>query len=106
MRYRDPKTGEAFEDIFDARDRFCEGKDCKPRFTEEDVEDAKAIKRFHRSAVVGRLENGRTYTSNRKMSLMDVWSGSDRITYLPKSLFPSLRPGQDVRLEDVLEGET
>lgn len=28
MKFRDPKTGEVFEDVFDARERFCAGKAC------------------------------------------------------------------------------
>lgn len=73
----------------------------KPRFTEDEVADAKAIARIYRSAVVGRLENGKPYTSNRVMSLMEAWSDNDRITYLPERLFPSLRPGQSVALADI-----
>ena len=78
----------------------------KPRFTEEEVADAKAIARIYRSAVVGRLENGKPYTSNRVMSLMEAWSDNDRITYLPERLFPSLRPGASISLEDLFNEAT
>ena len=73
----------------------------KPRWTEEEVADAKAVQRIFRATVVGRLENSRVYTANRAMSLNEVWSDNDRITYLPQRIFQSLLPGQSVSLADI-----
>lgn len=65
---------------------------CKPRFTEEEVADAKAILRILPHVdTVGRMENGLLYCYDREMEQVNICGG----------LFPTLRPGQAVRLEDI-----
>lgn len=65
----------------------------KPRFTEEEVEDAKNIMRFFQTA----------YSIERyKDSTLGVRSREQFLMNITNSLFPSLRPGQAVRVEDII----
>lgn len=64
----------------------------KPRFTEEEVGDAKAVVRvFGRDEVFQRQKDGRLTYGN---------------LYINKEFLPSLRPGQSVKLEDIIGEST
>lgn len=68
----------------------------KPRFTEEEVADAKVLSRALLADGFERDNDG------------DVFATSSVAcrTLLDGSMFPSLRPGQSVRLEDALEAHS
>ena len=73
----------------------------KPRFTEEEVAVLRALKSagvdtIERRTDVGALKAKSTTVHDGCGSHYEQW-------FLPKKLIPSLRPGQSVRLEDVLE---
>ena len=68
----------------------------KPRFTEQDVEDAKAVKRvFGRDGTVKRL----------KKELTDPYSNLtfDHM-YINESMFPCIFEGQEYTLDDIIGG--
>lgn len=74
----------------------------KPRFTQEEVAVLKALQaagvaEIEREAVHNTLKAKSQTVNEGESSRHEQW-------YLPKGLLPSLRPGQSVRLEDVLEG--
>lgn len=63
----------------------------KPRFTEEEVERAKAILMLYSKAE----------TMEVVCPYIRIFGGSFLLTHVDAELFPSLRPGQAVRLEDI-----
>ena len=67
----------------------------KPRFTEQEVERAKAIKMIYPNAY--RLKNSDVF--------VQVW-GKEGIllAHAEVDLFPSLRPGQPVELDEIIGG--
>lgn len=68
----------------------------KPRFTQEEVADAKKIGELIWDAeVLTKYANGVVWVLDQN---------EKEIVRVKNGLFPSLRPGQSVRLEDVLEG--
>ena len=75
-----------------------EHPDCvihKPRFTQEEVGDAEAIQRLHQTAVeVERYLDGALGVRNTSCCLFNIRN----------SLFPSLRPGQSVKLSEIVGG--
>lgn len=73
----------------------------KPRFTEEEV----AVLRALQSAGIDTIERGtKLEVLKAKSATIDDGCGSHyEQWFLPQKLLPSLRPGQSVRLEDVLE---
>ena len=67
----------------------------KPRFTQEEVADAEAIQRLHQTAVeVERYLDGALGVRNTSCCLFNIRN----------SLFPSLRPGQSVKLSEIVGG--
>lgn len=66
----------------------------KPRFTQQEVEDAKTIKRILRATEIKR---------NR---YEDIYAAGPDIadTLLDSEAFPSLRPGETVSLQDIIGG--
>ena len=75
-----------------------EHPDCvihKPRFTQEEVADAEAIQRLHQTAIeVERYLDGELGVRNTSCCLFNIRN----------SLFPSLRPGQSVKLSEIVGG--
>ena len=68
----------------------------KPRWTEQEVEDAKAVKRvFGRDGAIKRCSKALT---NPYSNLV-----FDHL-YINEDLFPSLRPGESVKLEEIIGG--
>ena len=68
----------------------------KPRFTEEETADAKAAVRFYPSvATIHRAQSGNLLLADAE----NVF-----VARLPGDLFPSLRPGQAVKLEEIAYG--
>ena len=76
-----------------------EHPDCvihKPRFTQEEVGDAEAIQRLHQTAIeVERYLDGELGVRNTSCCLFNIRN----------SLFPSLRPGQSVKLSEIVGEE-
>ena len=68
----------------------------KPRFTEQDVEDAKSVKRvFGRDGTVKRLNKAITAPySNLTFDHM----------YINEDLFPSIHPGRSATLDEIIGG--
>lgn len=68
----------------------------KPRFTEEEVADAKTVWRmFPKVAIISRGCEGHLIFGDKDKMVQFVLQPNAKV-------FPSLRPGQSVRLEDVL----
>jgi hypothetical protein len=68
----------------------------KPRWTEQEVEDAKTIKRvFGRDGVIERYNKAMTEPYSNLVF--------DHL-YINEDLFPSLRPGESVKLEEIIGG--
>ena len=66
----------------------------KPRWTEQEVEDAKTIKRvFGRDGVIRRTPN----LGERSALVFDH-------LYINEDLFPSIKPGQSVTLDQIIGG--
>ena len=68
----------------------------KPRWTEQEVEDAKAVRRvFGRDGVIERYDK----------AMVEPYSNLvfDHL-YINEDLFPSLRPGESVKLEEIIGG--
>lgn len=69
----------------------------KPRFTKRDVDDAKAMKRlFPEAAILARGCHGHLIVGNAKRVVMFVRSPE-------ASIFPGIRPGQQVVLNEIIE---
>lgn len=68
----------------------------KPRWTEQEVEDARAVKRLLEADLVSRASYG-----NRLVAIKSDWSVS---IVLSRDCFPSLRPGETVTLDDIIGG--
>jgi hypothetical protein len=69
---------------------------CKPRFTQQDVEDAKAVKRvFGRDGTVKRLNK----------AITDPYSNLtfDNL-YINESMFPCIFEGQEYTLDEIIGG--
>ena len=67
----------------------------KPRWTEQEVERAKAIKMIYPNAY--RLENSDVF--------VQVWGKEEiLLAHAEVDLFPSLRPGQSVELDEIIGG--
>ena len=67
----------------------------KPRFTEQEVERAKAIKAIWPNAE--RIEHPNTS--------LYVYSGVNFLTKIPESTFPSIQQGQTCNIEDIIDAE-
>lgn len=68
----------------------------KPRWTEQEVEDAKAVRRvFGRDGVIERYNKAMTEPYSNIVF--------DHL-YINEDLFPSLRPGESVKLEEIIGG--
>lgn len=66
----------------------------KPRFTQQEVEDAQAIRRvFGRDGFIKRKSN----SGERSMLLFDY-------LYINPNLFPSIKPGQNYTLDEIIGG--
>lgn len=66
----------------------------KPRWTEQDVEDAKTVRRvFGRDGVIRRTPN----LGERSALVFDH-------LYINEDLFPSIKPGQSVTLDQIIGG--
>ena len=66
----------------------------KPRWTEQDVEDAKTVRRvFGRDGVIRRTPN----LGERSTLVFDH-------LYINEDLFPSIKPGQSVTLDQIIGG--
>lgn len=68
----------------------------KPRWTEQEVEDAKAVRRvFGRDGVIERYDK----------AMVEPYSNLvfDHL-YINEDLFPSLRPGESVKLKEIIGG--
>ena len=88
--------------------RFMDGPKCKlhrpedwdlsekPRWTEQEVEDARAVKRLLEADLVSRAAYG-----NGLVAIKSDWSVS---IVLSRDCFPSLRPGETVTLDDIIGG--
>lgn len=88
--------------------RFLDGMECKlhrpngwdleekPRWTEQEVEDARAVKRLLEADLVSRAAYG-----NGLVAIKSDWSVS---IVLSRDCFPSLRPGEIVTLEEIIGG--
>ena len=68
----------------------------KPRWTEQEVEDARAVKRLLEADLVSRAAYG-----NGLVAIKSDWSVS---IVLSRDCFPSLRPGETVTLDDIIGG--
>ena len=68
----------------------------KPRWTEQEVEDAKCTKRILEVDVVRRNEYGG--------GLVASWSDVGVSIVVNRELFPSLRPGETVTLDEIIGG--
>lgn len=68
----------------------------KPRWTEQEVEDARAVKRLLEADLVSRASYG-----NGLVAIKSDWSVS---IVLSRDCFPSLRPGETVTLDDIIGG--
>lgn len=67
----------------------------KPRWTEQEVERAKAIKMIYPNAY--RLESSDVF--------VQVWSKEEiLLAHVEVDMFPSLRPGQPVELDEIIGG--
>lgn len=67
----------------------------KPRWTEQEVERAKAIKMIYPNAY--RLESSDVF--------VQVWGKEEiLLAHVEVDLFPSLRPGQPVELDEIIGG--
>lgn len=69
----------------------------KPRFTEQEVEDAKYIKRILRVDLVSRNQYGNGLVAKRDDGSVSVVVNSE--------MFPSIRPGQSYTLDEIIGGE-
>ncbi len=70
----------------------------KPRFTDEEIADAKALKHFYHGIAY-------IYRDRSSNNIIRVFAeGNAIITSLNKETFPSIRPGETVRLSDILGG--
>lgn len=68
----------------------------KPRWTQQEVEDAKAVRRvFGRDGVIERYNKAMTEPYSNLVF--------DHL-YINEDLFPSLRPGESVKLEEIIGG--
>lgn len=66
----------------------------KPRWTQQDVEDAKTVRRvFGRDGVIRRTPN----LGERSTLVFDH-------LYINEDLFPSIKPGQSVTLDEIIGG--
>ena len=68
----------------------------KPRFTEQEVEDAKYVKRILRVDLVSRNQYGNGLVAKRDDGSVSVVVNSE--------MFPSIRPGQSYTLTDIIGG--
>lgn len=68
----------------------------KPRFTEQEVEDAKYIKRILRVDLVSRNQYGNGLVAKRDDGSVSVVVNSE--------MFPSIRPGQSYTLDEIIGG--
>ena len=68
----------------------------KPRWTEQEVEDARAVKRLLEADLVSRAAYG-----NGLVAIKSDWSVS---IVLSRDCFPSLRPGEIVTLDEIIGG--
>ena len=68
----------------------------KPRFTEQEVEDARAVKRLLKVDSVNRAVYG-----NGLVAIKNDWSVS---IVLNGNCFPSIRPGETVTLDEIIGG--
>ena len=68
----------------------------KPRFTEQEVEDAKYIKRILKVDLVSRNQYGNGLVAKRDNGSVSVVVNS--------KMFPSIRPGQSYTLEEIIGG--
>ena len=68
----------------------------KPRFTEQEVEDAKYIKRILRVDLVSRNQYGNGLVAKKDDGSVSVVVNSE--------MFPSIRPGQSYTLDDIIGG--
>lgn len=68
----------------------------KPRFTEQEVEDAKYIKRILRVDLVSRNQYGNGLVAKKDDGSVSVVVNSE--------MFPSIRPGQSYTLTDIIGG--
>lgn len=68
----------------------------KTRWTEQEVEDARAVKRLLEADLVSRAAYG-----NGLVAIKSDWSVS---IVLSRDCFPSLRPGETVTLDDIIGG--
>ena len=88
--------------------RFMDGPKCKlhrpedwdlsekPRWTEQEVEDARAVKRLLEADLVSRAAYG-----NGLVAIKSDWSVS---IVLSRDCFPSLRPGEIITLDEIIGG--
>ena len=67
-----------------------------PRWTEQEVEDARAVKRLIEADSVSRAAYG-----NGLVAIKSDWSVS---IVLSRDCFPSLRPGEIVTLDEIIGG--
>lgn len=68
----------------------------KPRWTEQEVEDARAVKRLLEADSVTRAAYG-----NGLVAIKSDWSVS---IVLSRDCFPSLRPGEIITLDEIIGG--
>ena len=70
--------------------------DDKPRFTQQDVEDAKYIKRILKVDLVSRNQYGNGLVAKRDNGSVSVVVNSE--------MFPSIRPGKSYTLDEIIGG--
>lgn len=89
MKYRDVDHNTANEIAIKFLDRLCKRQ---PRFTKEEMADAKVLMR-----ALGA-------TGLKRNRYEDIYATSDTSadTLLDSEMFPSLRPGQTVSLEEIV----
>ena len=68
----------------------------KPRFTQQEVEDAKYIKRILKADLVSRNQYGNGLVAKRDNGSVSVVVNSE--------MFPSIRPGQEYTLDEIIGG--
>ncbi len=82
-----------------------EEKPHNPRWTQQDIDDAKALRRLHGNfAVVARYSRNRVtaYRWNEARNMPHI---AQDVAFLNSQCFPSLRCGETVHVDTILEAE-
>lgn len=74
-----------------------------PRWTAEEVERAKALNLLFGLPYLHKSTDGHHIT-NTNREIYGASSGNDKVYSIPKDLFPTLRNGETVKLEDIIHG--